>query len=126
MTTQTSTDVRACFDAEVTFLNGGSLAVRDFRLDVDRADLSADEVGLVLVGHLGLLMVGTVQVSGLRFVNEPHKGSRTAASGTAPASAASAAVPAGGAVRLVDLTHPIEADMITYPGLRGPRLGVHL
>jgi len=118
MTTQTSTDVRACFDAEVTFLNGGSLSVRDFRLDVERAGLSAAEVGLLLVGHLGLLMVGAVEVSDLRFVDEPHKGSRgSAAAGTAPTD---------GGVRLVDLTHPIEADMITYPGLRGPRLGVHL
>jgi kynurenine formamidase len=27
---------------------------------------------------------------------------------------------------LVDLTHPIEPGMVTYPGLPGPQLGVHL
>lgn len=118
VTTQTSADVRACFHAEVAFLNGGSLTVRDFRLDVEHAGLSAAEVGQLLVDHLGLLMVASIQVSNLRFVQEAHKGSCGASSG--PASGSSPGV------RLVDLTHPIEADMITYPGLRGPRLGVHL
>ncbi len=29
-------------------------------------------------------------------------------------------------VQLVDLTHPIENGMVTYPGLPGPQVGVHL
>ena len=38
---QGTEQVRACFDADVTFLNGGSLSVEDFRLDVDRAGITA-------------------------------------------------------------------------------------
>lgn len=120
------TEWRACFDADLTFLNGGSLAVRDFRLDVAEPDLPVGEVGLLLVRHLGLLMVGEVTVSGLRFVAEPHKGSR----GTVPVPArvaGAAGGPGDGALgTLVDLTHPIEDGMVTYPGLPGPQLGVHL
>jgi len=111
------TQSRACFDADVTFLNGGSLTVRDFRLDVASDQLSADDVGLLLVGHLGLLMVDQVAVSGLRFVTEAHKGSR----GTVPATAT--ATPA---TRLIDLTHPVEEGMVTYPGLPAPAFGLHL
>jgi arylformamidase len=69
-------DVRARFDADVTFVNGGSLSARDFRLDVDRARLTADDVGLRLVPHLGSRMVGEVRISRLRFVAEPHQGTR--------------------------------------------------
>jgi arylformamidase len=29
-------------------------------------------------------------------------------------------------IRLVDLTHPVEEGMATYPGLPGPTLGIHL
>jgi kynurenine formamidase len=117
-----SDQIRACFDADLTFTNGGSLAVRDFRLDVAGDDLTADDVGRALVAHLGLLMVGEVRVHGLRFVAERHKGSR----GAVPATAVSAAAPAPDGVRLVDLTHPVEDGMLTYPGLPGPVLGIHL
>jgi hypothetical protein len=50
------------------------LSVRDFRLDVASDRLSAEDVGLLLVGHLGLLMVDQVSVRGLRFLAEAHKG----------------------------------------------------
>jgi kynurenine formamidase len=113
--------MRACFDADVTFANGGSLSARDFRLDVESDELTADDVGLLLVRHLGLLMVGDVRVDNLRFVAEPHKGSR----GTVGEPAASR--PSSQVGRsLVDLSHPIDDGMITYPGLPGPSLGVHL
>lgn len=131
-------EVRACFDAELTFLNGGSLAVRDFRLDVDRAGLEPEQVGLLLVAHLGLLMVDEVRVSGLTFVQEPHRGSRYGAGAPGGAGARGGGPgsetrgpengPDGvpGTARLIDLTHPVEDGMVTYPGLPGPRLGVHL
>ncbi|HET9655955.1 MAG TPA: cyclase family protein [Kineosporiaceae bacterium] len=115
-----SDEFRACFDADLAFTNGGSLAVRDFRLDVPSPDLGPGDVGLLLVAHLGLLMVGEVRVSGLRFVAERHKGSR----GTVAAQGGEAR--RGSGVRLVDLTHPVEEGMTTYPGLPGPTLGIHL
>lgn len=112
------TELRACFDADVRFLNSGSLAVRDFRLDVPSADLDAAQVGLLLVAHLGLLMVGTVSVTQLRFVAERHKGSRGTTAGTPTTT--------GDGGRLVDLTHPVEEGMVTYPGLPAPSFGLHL
>jgi arylformamidase len=126
------TQSRASFDADVTFLNGGSLTVRDFRLDVASDQLSADEVGLLLVGHLGLLMVGEVSVSGLRFVTEAHKGSRGTlpaagtAAGTGTGTGTTTGTTTGTGVRLIDLTHPVEEGMVTYPGLPAPAFGLHL
>ena len=128
------TEFRACFDADVSFLNSGSLAVRDFRLDVPAADVDAAQVGQLLVAHLGLLMVERVTVSELRFVAERHKGSRGgpaaatgggARTGTAGAARTGTAATATG-VRLVDLTHPVEEGMVTYPGLPVPSFGLHL
>jgi arylformamidase len=115
---QPATEHRAEFDAHVTFANGGDLLVRGFRLDIpgDRADET--EVGLLLVRHLGLLMVGEVTVSNLRVLAAPHKGSRGGPSDD---------VQAGDApTRLVDLSHVIVDRMVTYPGLPGPVLTDHL
>jgi arylformamidase len=81
---------------------------------VPAPDLDADTVGLLLVRHLGLLMVDRVEVSDLTFLAEPHKGT--------PGLAAAGAR----ARRIVDLSHPIEDGMVTYPGLPGPRLREHL
>ena len=117
---------RACFDADVTFLNGGSLSVRDFRLDVVSDRLSADDVGLLLIGHLGLLMVDQVSISDLRFVAEPHKGSRGTLPAATPDSTATPDSAARSGHRLVDLTHPVEEGMVTYPGRPVPRFGLHL
>jgi arylformamidase len=115
------TQLRACFDADVTFLNGGSLSVRDFRLDVVSDQLPAGEIGLLLVEHLGLLMADQVSISGLRFVAEPHKGSRGTTPSATPAQATARTGP-----RLVDLTQPVEEGMVTYPGLPAPTFGLHL
>lgn len=114
--------IRASFDADLTFVNGGSLAVRDFRLDVDGDHVTADEVGLLLVAHLGLLMVGEVRVTGLRFLAERHKGSRGTSSGPSAGSSQARA----GQVTVIDLTHVVEEGMVTYPGLPAPVLEVHL
>lgn len=109
-----STEHRAQFDAEVTFSNGGSLSVRDFRLDIPGADIDERSLAAQFVRHLGLLMVGSVNFHGVRIVAEPHKGSR----------GVDAPVEDRGAI--VDLSHPIEHGMVTYPGLPGPEIGDHL
>jgi kynurenine formamidase len=104
---------RVQFDAVVTFRNGGRLAVEEFRLDIPGAEIGDQELGALLVRHLGLLMVGEVRISGKRILQEAHKGSRGVE--VAP-----------GARRLVELSHPIRHGMITYPGLPGPEIGEHL
>jgi arylformamidase len=107
------TEYRAVFDADLTFRNGGGLQVQGFRLDLPAADLGQDELGLLLVRHLGLLLVDTVTFRALEVVEEPHRGSRGLDS--APARAG-----------LIDLTHPITAGMTTYPGIPAPEIIPHL
>ncbi|MEV5410642.1 cyclase family protein [Thermopolyspora sp. NPDC052614] len=112
---------RVGLDAEVTFGNGGDLRVRDFRLDIPRADIDDDELADLFIRHLGLLMVDKVHISGKRRIREPHKGSRR----TTEEGAWHAPKGASG-VRAIDLSHPIRDGMITYPGLPGPVIGEHL
>src|SRR5258705_10602224 len=97
---------RAQFDAEVTFVNGGALRTEDFRLDVPGDCVSDDELGALIVAHLGLLMVDRVTIGRKTLVREPHKGSPGVA-------------PGGGRAgrRLAELSHVITAGMVTYPGL---------
>jgi kynurenine formamidase len=118
-TDQAGGDARAEFDADVTFANGGGLQAQGFRLDIPTEHISASELADLFVAHLGLLMVGSVRVTNVRILREAHKGSR----GVRPE--ASDGGPGGG-VRIVDLSHPIEAGMITYPGLPGPEIGEFL
>ena len=109
---------RAVVDAVISFTNGGDVTVRGFRLDVPGPDVAGDQVGALLVAHLGLLMVGRVDVERLEIVEEGHKGGRaTEAAGGADAPAAR---------RVVDLAHPITEGMVTYPGIPAPTLGTHL
>ncbi|WP_018680855.1 cyclase family protein [Actinokineospora enzanensis] len=105
---------RVEFDAEISFRNGGSLSVRGFRLDSPTSTLDEAAVGETLVRHLGLLMVGTVEVANARMIAEAHKGSRGVETAERPTR------------RLVDLSHPIREGMITYPGVPGPELSDHL
>jgi Putative cyclase len=106
-------DYRVSFDANVTFLNGGGLTAQGFRLDVPTADVSAAEVGVVFVRHLGLLMVDRVDITNLQVFEEQHKGSR--------------GVPAMvGGRRIVELSHVIRDGLITYPGLPAPEIQPHL
>ncbi len=107
-------DTRAIFDFVVTFTNGGHLRGEGFRLDLPRPDASDEEIGALLVAHLGLLMVGGVELRNLRRVQEPHRGSR----GVPRASS--------GGRRLVDLSHPIHHGLVTYPGLPAPEISEHL
>ncbi len=108
-------DYRAHFDATVSFANGGGLTAEGFRLDLPTGRETEDQIGRLFVQHLGLAMVGSVELAGLRIVEEPHKGSRGIETVTAP-----------GARRVVDLSHVIHEGLVTYPGLPAPVITPHL
>ncbi|GAA1956501.1 cyclase family protein [Microbacterium deminutum] len=108
-------EFRAHFDFDIRFANGGELSGTGFRLDIPSATVSTDEIGLLLVRHLGLALVDDVELRGLRIVEEPHRGSRDV---TEPV--------AGTGTRVVDLSHPIRAGLVTYPGLPAPTITPHL
>jgi arylformamidase len=110
------TDYRAHFDFDLTFANGGALSGSGFRLDLPGQDLDETEIARLLVRHLGLALVDHVDLRGLSVVEEPHKGSR----GVAPAPDAIEKA------RIVDLSHPIRAGLVTYPGLPAPVITPHL
>jgi len=101
-------DYRAHLDASITFINGGSLTVDGFRLDLPSADLDESAIGRLLVQHLGVTLVGSVELRNLSIVEEAHRGSR----GVPRAAELSR--------RLVDLSHVIREGMVTYPGLPAP------
>ncbi|MCH6230311.1 cyclase family protein [Microbacterium sp. CFH 31415] len=109
-------EYRAHFDFDIRFANGGALAGTGFRLDLPSADASEDEIGRLLVQHLGLALVDEVELRGLRVVEEEHRGSRGVASAAAT----------GVGTRVVDLSHPIRAGLVTYPGLPAPTITPHL
>lgn len=102
-------EFRAHFDARVAFANGGGLTAEGFRLDLPTGKESADEVGRLFVRHLGLAMVGSVELDRLEIVEEAHKGSR----GVEKPSSAERG-------RIVDLSHVIHEGLVTYPGLPAP------
>ncbi|MFB9644313.1 cyclase family protein [Microbacterium terregens] len=108
-------DYRAHFDFDIRFANGGGLRGEGFRLDVSSADISSDDLELLLVSHLGLALVGSVAISDVRIVEEPHRGSRGVE-----------AVDPHRPHRIVDLSHPIRAGLVTYPGLPAPTITPHL
>ncbi|MGB4780041.1 glyoxalase superfamily protein [Microbacterium sp.] len=104
-------EYRVHFDATVRFANGGSLDAHGFRLDLPSSELTPEQIGELFIRHLGLTMVGSVELSELTVVEEAHKGSRgvpRADRETRP--------------RLVELNHTIRGGMTTYPGLPGPQI----
>ncbi len=110
------TEYRAHFDAVVSFVNGGGLTAEGFRLDVPSAAVGEDELAELFVRHLGLALVGAVELRDIRIMAEPHRGSRgmeVASNGR-------------DAARIVDLSHPIRAGLVTYPGLPEPVIAPHL
>jgi len=107
-------EYRAHLDFDIRFTNGGGLTGTGFRLDVPAADLGDDTLARLLVRHLGLALVAEVTLRDVRFVDEPHRGSR----GVDAAPARSR--------RVIDLSHPIRAGLVTYPGLPAPRIEPHL
>lgn len=100
---------RVQFDADVKFANGGALQAQEFRLDIPGADITDADLAELFVRHLGLLMVGSVEISNKMLIQELHKGSR-GVSGTVQKR------------RLVELSHPIVPGMITVPILPGPKI----
>jgi arylformamidase len=134
------TEYRAHFDAEIDFVNGGSLRAEGFRLDLPSADLREPEIAELLVRHLGLTLVGRVGLSNLDIVEEAHRGSRGVAGADVggglanvdaevePGGEAASARPRPASARgaLVDLSHTIRAGLVTYPGLPAPTITPHL
>ena len=107
------TQHRACFDFRIAFTNGGTLAGAGFRLDLPGPEATRAEVSELLIHDLGLTMVGSVELTSLRLVEEAHRGTRRTTAGTA-------------ARRCVELSHAISHGMTTYPGLPGPEITEHL
>lgn len=108
-------EYRAHFDFDIRFANGGGLSGVGFRLDVPAAGISEDELARLLIAHLGLALVDEVKLRGVRIVEEPHRGSRgVEVAASAPQT------------RVVDLSHPIRAGLVTYPGLPAPTITPHL
>jgi arylformamidase len=110
------TEYRAHFDASVEFVNGGRLTAEGFRLDLPGPELSNEQLAELFVRHLGLALVGDVQLRSVEIVEEAHKGSRGIA--TTPK------VTSRG--QLIDLSHTITAGLVTYPGIPAPTVRPHL
>ncbi|MBS1697241.1 MAG: cyclase family protein [Actinobacteria bacterium] len=107
----TPTEYRAHFGFDIAFANGGGIHGDGFRLDLPSADLDADAIGALLVHHLGLALVESVVLRDLEIVVEQHRGSRGVEVEAARTDR-----------RIVDLSHPIHAGLITYPGLPAPEI----
>ena len=108
-------EYRAHFDARIEFANGGGLTAEAFRLDLPSPDLDEAAIGRLLVQHLGLALVGSVTLTDLAIVEEPHRGTRGIET-----------APAGTGRRVIDLSHRIHAGLVTYPGLPAPTITSHL
>ncbi|MET0673060.1 MAG: cyclase family protein [Microbacterium pygmaeum] len=128
-------DSRAVFDFDIRFANGGGLTGEGFRLDLPGADISTADLELLLVRHLGLTLVGSVEITGLEIVEEAHRGSRGVEGGAGDAgtrNADRAAIDRAAIDRaaidraVIDLSHPIRAGLVTYPGLPAPTIASHL
>lgn len=108
-------EYRAHFDFTISFANGGGIHGERFRLDLPRPHMTEPEIAVLLVAHLGLALVSDVELRELRIIAETHRGSRgTDAAGDRVAR------------RVIDLSHPIEAGLVTYPGLPAPIITPHL
>jgi kynurenine formamidase len=107
---------RVQFDAEVTFQNGGRLAVEEFRLDISGQDIGDEELAALFVRSLSLLMVGSVRIANKRVLQQQHKGNPAALQAAMPARRRAS----------IELSHAIEHGMVTYPGLPAPEISDHL
>jgi hypothetical protein len=110
------TEYRAHFDADVQFVNGGRLTAEGFRLDVPSADMADAQIAELFVQHLGLALVGKVELRSVKIVEEAHKGSRGIA--TTPTDESRG--------QLVDLSHTVSAGLVTDPSIPAPTITPHL
>jgi arylformamidase len=110
-----TTEKRVVFDFAVKFSNGGGIQGQGFRLDLDGDDVEDDALAAYIIRDLRLLMVGEVEILNKKIIEEAHKRS-LAAIGT----------PEGGRAALIDLSHMIEGEMITYKGLPAPVICDHI
>ena len=117
----TEPQYRAEFSADVRFSNGGGLQARGFRLDVPGPHTDEQEVAALFIASLSLLMVESIEISGLSVFHEAHKGTRGG-----PSDVSNPDRPVPTSWDLVDLSHVITAGLITYPGLPGPEVTPHL
>lgn len=111
------TDYRAHFDATIAFVNGGSLEATGFRLDLPSNNVDEGDIARLLVEHLGLALVGSVEFHSLTIVEEQHRGSRGVVGDPSTTSPRP---------RIVDLSHTVRAGLVTYPGLPEPVITPHL
>jgi len=107
-------DKRVCFDFAVAFSNGGGIQGQEFRLDIDGDNISDEALARYIVSDLRLLMVGSVEILRKEVIREAHKGNLTGRSLASDGN------------RRIDLSHVIEAGMVTYKGLPGPIICDHL
>ena len=112
-------DKRVSFDFEIDFSNGGGIQGQGFRLDIDGDTIADDTLAAYIIRDMRLLMVGAVRILNKQIITEPHK--RAAAAGAQAGAAA-----AEKSTRFVDLSHTIQAGMITYKGLPAPIICDHL
>lgn len=99
---------RVVFDFEVDFANGGGIQGQEFRLDIDGTGIGDDALAEFIVRDLRLLMVSAVRILNKRIIEEPYKRAAAQSEGSA------------NRVRVVDLSHTIEAGLVTYRGLPAP------
>jgi kynurenine formamidase len=111
-------DKRVQFDFELQFLNGGGLKGQGFRLDIDGDEIDDQELADYIVRDLRLLMAGPVRILNKVILDEPHKRKGSPSRAASSQSLQSDGTPS--AHELVDLSHTIEAGMITYKGLPAP------
>ena len=106
---------RVVFDFDVRFSNGGGVQGQDFRLDIWGDAIADDALAAYIVKDLRLLMVAEVNILNKRIIAEPHK-----------RAADEAGAARGVGTALIDLSHVIEQDMITYKGLPAPIICDHM
>lgn len=109
MTSERVIQNRVKFDFEIEFSNGGGIQGQDFRLDIERDEVSDREVADLIVRDLRLLMVAGVRIRNKEIIREPHKRPESAP-GERPREARA----------MIDLSHSIESGMVTYKGLPAP------
>ncbi|MGH6617707.1 cyclase family protein [Sphingomonas sp.] len=108
------TEKRVCFDFEIDFSNGGGIQGQGFRLDIAGDNIGDVDLSAYIIRDLRLLMVSETRILNKRIIDEAHKRGVAAAIEQQP-----------GATR-IDLSHIIEAGMITYKGLPAPLICDHL